>query len=981
MAVKLLSIPNPEKRLEVVNEIEVMCTLNHPNIIHYLYAQDDAENQQIKVIMEYASGGTLNELMAKRIKERAAAAPATIVNVVGGDEKDADGENAAKKAAGADTLIGAFTMEEYVAMMRNIVEGVAYIHGQNIIHRDLKTPNILLDAAGKGKLGDFGTAKKLKDSSEQLYDFCGTLQYMAPEVLSAGAIVPHDADSAKPEEELTEADGVRLGYSFPADIWSLGCIALEVATGQAPFAHLGLVASLASITKFATELDDVPDLSPLFDKPPAIIEFVSACLHPNPEKRLKASQLLEHNLFQEGYGANEKTALKALKRAQLMAVLNAFVAFQEPEEIEARRQAEEEARRVRDIIHNPVAAKKAEDDFFADSDDEDDDDDDDDEDDEEEPPKRQPASAPVSNVAAVVKDQKNNNSSGGGGEGSSSVRNESTTGGASNTPSLAAAPAAVSSPTSAASAVRSPTTSSVGGAAFHAVGPLKLGKLHLAGGGGAHNTSTASSAAANNAGPTPPNSGRTRPISFGVSDGPSPSTPRGLASGLLSGGNNNVINAAAAVGMSSGSATPIAASASTPAKDRNGGGGGGDSSPPCNQPATAQPYPSAAAAMAAERAAAAAASGASPSAFLNIPKPPAVPAAGTASSPSAAAPANALHSPSGESATSATDALASMGLAGGGMSGLFQPLAFALDFLSPTDGGGGDKGNANTAETAETNAAVGAGIGSPVVTAAVAREDPTPPVAALNSASSSTQQQQQGAGHLHLQHHFPIVTSGGASGSPLSGASAVAAIAACAAATAAHNSNANNNTNSSNSTTGGGLPPSPAPSTSVVSDQLIIRLHDALLMLVDELTRTNANVRTSDALKEQYDALRAKRAVSTSGGGSGDSVSREGSPLAPAAATWSSALGVIDANAAASTCSAPNIIAATTATSAASTAAADNSGGDPNSSGGGGAVPSMEASASVPSGSVVHFRPDIDKLLEADVAFVKNVCAALAGSK
>ncbi|RNF19384.1 putative protein kinase [Trypanosoma cruzi] len=283
MAVKEMKLNRRDVQIEqFVNEISAMCNLRHPNIIHYFYCEENKEENVIRVFMEYGSGGTLQELLKNK---------------------------------------GNLEFKEYQSLLRDVVEGVAYIHSMNYVHGDLKTANVLLSAEGKGKIGDFGTARRVRDG-ELLYQMQGSPLYMSPECLAASE---------------RDEDGVLIGYSFPSDVWSLGCIALEMATNNPPFSHLKNVTGPAGVMMYVTNLHDIPDLSPLFDGPPSIVEFVSACLNPDPSKRATAAQLLHMSIFSEAPDEDMKSALKALKRAQLLHVLNNFVAFQEPVELERRK--------------------------------------------------------------------------------------------------------------------------------------------------------------------------------------------------------------------------------------------------------------------------------------------------------------------------------------------------------------------------------------------------------------------------------------------------------------------------------------------------------------------------------------------------------------------------------------------------------------------------------------------------------------------
>ncbi|KAG3269599.1 ribosomal protein S6 kinase-related protein isoform X6 [Ictidomys tridecemlineatus] len=107
---------------------------------------------------------------------------------------------------------------------------ISYLHDVGIIHRDVKMENILLDERGHLKLTDFGLSRHLPQGA-RAYTICGTLQYMAPEVLSGGP------------------------YNHAADWWSLGVLLFSLATGKFPVAaERDHVAMLASVTHCDSEI-------------------------------------------------------------------------------------------------------------------------------------------------------------------------------------------------------------------------------------------------------------------------------------------------------------------------------------------------------------------------------------------------------------------------------------------------------------------------------------------------------------------------------------------------------------------------------------------------------------------------------------------------------------------------------------------------------------------------------------------------------
>nr|XP_011458764.1 PREDICTED: mitogen-activated protein kinase kinase kinase 1-like isoform X8 [Fragaria vesca subsp. vesca] len=112
---------------------------------------------------------------------------------------------------------------------KEILLGLNYLHGHNVVHRDIKCANILVDAYGSAKLADFGLAK-ITTKMNELQSLQGTAFWMAPEVLSA-----------KMKNQ---------GYGSPADIWSLGCTVLEMLTSFRHFSRLQWGSSLTFLIFF-----------------------------------------------------------------------------------------------------------------------------------------------------------------------------------------------------------------------------------------------------------------------------------------------------------------------------------------------------------------------------------------------------------------------------------------------------------------------------------------------------------------------------------------------------------------------------------------------------------------------------------------------------------------------------------------------------------------------------------------------------------
>ncbi|CAJ1935934.1 unnamed protein product [Sphenostylis stenocarpa] len=207
---------------QLQQEISLLSKFEHKNIVRYYGSHKD--KSKLYIFLELMSKGSLASLYQKYLLN--------------------------------DSQVSAYT--------RQILCGLKYLHDHNVVHRDIKCANILVDVSGAVKLADFGLAKATKFNDVRSSK--GSPYWMAPEVvnLNSGG-----------------------GYGLAADIWSLGCTVLEMLTRQPPYSDLEGMQALFLIGR---------------GKPPPIPEYLSKdaqdfireCLQVNPNERPTAAQLLDH---------------------------------------------------------------------------------------------------------------------------------------------------------------------------------------------------------------------------------------------------------------------------------------------------------------------------------------------------------------------------------------------------------------------------------------------------------------------------------------------------------------------------------------------------------------------------------------------------------------------------------------------------------------------------------------------------------------
>ncbi|XKL59972.1 hypothetical protein PGB90_000988 [Kerria lacca] len=162
----------------------------------------------------------------------------------------------------------ALTEPETRYYMKQILDGVLYLHENGIIHRDLKLGNLFLNEDIEVKIGDFGLAARIEYEGQRKKTLCGTPNYIAPEILN------------------------KKGHSFEVDVWSIGCIMYTLLVGRPPFETNSLKETYDRIKRCDYRLPTVVR--------PAAATLIHQMLQPDPKKRPTVKEILASEFFQ-GY--------------------------------------------------------------------------------------------------------------------------------------------------------------------------------------------------------------------------------------------------------------------------------------------------------------------------------------------------------------------------------------------------------------------------------------------------------------------------------------------------------------------------------------------------------------------------------------------------------------------------------------------------------------------------------------------------------
>ncbi|XP_027631626.1 serine/threonine-protein kinase PAK 6 isoform X2 [Tupaia chinensis] len=223
VAVKMMDLRKQQRRELLFNEVVIMRDYQHLNVVEMYKSY--LVGEELWVLMEFLQGGALTDIVSQvRLNE-----------------------------------------EQIATVCEAVLQALAYLHAQGVIHRDIKSDSILLTLDGRVKLSDFGFCAQISKDVPKRKSLVGTPYWMAPEVIS------------------------RSLYATEVDIWSLGIMVIEMVDGEPPYFSDSPVQAMKRLRDSAP-----PRLRNSHKVSPVLRDFLERMLVRDPQERATAQELLDH---------------------------------------------------------------------------------------------------------------------------------------------------------------------------------------------------------------------------------------------------------------------------------------------------------------------------------------------------------------------------------------------------------------------------------------------------------------------------------------------------------------------------------------------------------------------------------------------------------------------------------------------------------------------------------------------------------------
>lgn len=259
---------NTKEQENALNEVRILASISHTNIIGYKEAFFDEMTKTLCIVMEYADDGDLDSKIQKHIKNKTN-----------------------------------FSENELWSYLIQMVQGLKALHDNRIMHRDLKSANVFLLKSGTLKLGDLNVSKVVKMGL--VYTQTGTPYYASPEVWSD-----------KP-------------YDYKSDIWSVGCVIYELCALKPPFKGNNLEQLYKAVTRgnyilfIIGQYDTIPSFySNDLHKIVALLLQTNPTNRPNCDSFLGNSLIIKRMDFDKNVGSGPAQLLGTIKLPRNMSEIN-----------------------------------------------------------------------------------------------------------------------------------------------------------------------------------------------------------------------------------------------------------------------------------------------------------------------------------------------------------------------------------------------------------------------------------------------------------------------------------------------------------------------------------------------------------------------------------------------------------------------------------------------------------------------------------